>query len=294
MLETLFGFKGRLSRAGFIESLVSIVLIDVAVTIAVKYVEAYGLPGGLGPRSGAVSALAGWTPWVLLIFTVWSLLAVAVKRCHDRERPGLMILIGFIPVIGWLWLLIDLVLLPGTSGRNRYGRQPHSHEPDEPSSWSGQEAPAPVAAPVAVEAAPAAVPADTPEVPHEAVEPAPAPEAVAPSAEPLAPFPASPVPEPSTAALDWTGHADPATVGDGPDPAIALSAPAAAPEVEAHEPLEAHAISPQEPVQAVAAPVETGQVEAPAPAEPARPQPALDPIAAAYAAREAARSQAPA
>ena len=36
--------------------------------------------------------------------------------------------VAFIPVIGWLWLLVDLFILAGNKCRNSYGRAPHGHE----------------------------------------------------------------------------------------------------------------------------------------------------------------------
>jgi len=126
MLGALFGFRGRLSRSGFWEVLMSVVLIDVALVIGRMSVADGGLPGGLGPSSQLSQAALAAIPWVLVIFTLWALLAATVKRFHDRDRSGLMILIGLIPVFGWLWLLVDLFLLGGTDGKNRYGRSPHA------------------------------------------------------------------------------------------------------------------------------------------------------------------------
>jgi uncharacterized membrane protein YhaH (DUF805 family) len=34
------------------------------------------------------------------------------------------VLIGLIPVIGWIWTLVECGLLPGTAGSNDYGPDP--------------------------------------------------------------------------------------------------------------------------------------------------------------------------
>lgn len=166
MFGTLFGFKGRLSRAGYFEALLSIVLIDVALVLGQKYVEAYGLPGGYGPASQLSSILVMAAPWVIVLFTIWSVLAIGVKRCHDRGRPGVLLLLGLIPVFGWLWLLVDLLILAGNKGKNRYGRAPHGHESEAQNLWTapapGAAAPAPAVhdgqAPEVVPAAAVAAP----------------------------------------------------------------------------------------------------------------------------------------
>lgn len=50
-------------------------------------------------------------------------LAVLVRRMHDINKTGWMVLISFIPFIGGIWLLI-LEVTEGTIGANNYGADP--------------------------------------------------------------------------------------------------------------------------------------------------------------------------
>ncbi|TIX51417.1 DUF805 domain-containing protein [Alteraurantiacibacter aquimixticola] len=50
-------------------------------------------------------------------------LAVQVRRLHDQDRSGWLVLVGFIPYIGGIILLV-LMCLDGTPGENRYGPDP--------------------------------------------------------------------------------------------------------------------------------------------------------------------------
>lgn len=50
-------------------------------------------------------------------------LAVTVRRLHDTNRSGWMLLIAFIPFIGPLWLLI-LMAIEGNPVANQYGPNP--------------------------------------------------------------------------------------------------------------------------------------------------------------------------
>ena len=128
MLGALFGFKGRLSLPGFWEVLASVVLVDAALLIGRMYVVDSGLPGGLGPQLNA--GVLAWTPWIAAIFTVWVLIAAMVKRSHDRGRSATSVLWLMVPVIGWLWLFVDLFMLPSDQAR----------EPDRPSArWRDPE-----------------------------------------------------------------------------------------------------------------------------------------------------------
>lgn len=50
-------------------------------------------------------------------------IAVSARRLHDTDRTGWWLLIGFIPVIGFIVLLIFMVM-EGQPGENRYGPNP--------------------------------------------------------------------------------------------------------------------------------------------------------------------------
>lgn len=51
-------------------------------------------------------------------------LMLHIKRCHDRDKSGWWCLLLLIPVVGFFWALIDLGLLEGTPGPNRFGPDP--------------------------------------------------------------------------------------------------------------------------------------------------------------------------
>ncbi len=65
---------------------------------------------GLGLFSGLFSLL-------ILIPAI----IVYIKRFHDRDKSGWWVLIGLIPIIGWIWLFIELGFLKGTPGPTRFG-----------------------------------------------------------------------------------------------------------------------------------------------------------------------------
>ena len=59
--------------------------------------------------------------FILLPLSWWVSLAISVKRWHDRGKSGWWVLIGFIPIIGGLWALIETGFLGGDPGPNQYG-----------------------------------------------------------------------------------------------------------------------------------------------------------------------------
>lgn len=50
-------------------------------------------------------------------------LAVAVRRLHDTGKSGWWLFIGFVPLIGFIWLLV-LMMTEGDQGDNEYGPDP--------------------------------------------------------------------------------------------------------------------------------------------------------------------------
>ncbi len=50
-------------------------------------------------------------------------LTVAVRRLHDTGRSGWWLLIGLVPILGWIALLFFYVQ-PGNQGDNQYGSDP--------------------------------------------------------------------------------------------------------------------------------------------------------------------------
>jgi uncharacterized membrane protein YhaH (DUF805 family) len=64
-----------------------------------------------------------------LVAKLWSLanllpgIAVAVRRMHDIDRSGWWLLIGVIPLVGWI-ILIVWYCQQGSQGANRFGSAP--------------------------------------------------------------------------------------------------------------------------------------------------------------------------
>jgi uncharacterized membrane protein YhaH (DUF805 family) len=61
---------------------------------------------------------------IVNLLLVWPALAVSVKRWHDRDKSGWWVLLNLLPVVGWLWALVDNGFLRGTAGPNRFGLDP--------------------------------------------------------------------------------------------------------------------------------------------------------------------------
>jgi uncharacterized membrane protein YhaH (DUF805 family) len=116
----LFRFDGRVSRAPYWLALLAVLLVDSI---------AFGVIGGFELFDGDTLAVERKGPsrlWALSVVppSLWIGLVLSVKRWHDRNKSGRWILINLVPVVGWLWHLIECGFLRGTIGPNRFGQDP--------------------------------------------------------------------------------------------------------------------------------------------------------------------------
>jgi uncharacterized membrane protein YhaH (DUF805 family) len=114
-------FSGRSCRREYwMFTLLSVVVATVAVFVMI----AGGVPGTDGDGTPGAGF---WLGAALIV--IWGLasiipsIAVQVRRFHDQDRSGWMILLGFIPYVGSLIVFI-FMCLKGTTGPNRFGPDP--------------------------------------------------------------------------------------------------------------------------------------------------------------------------
>ena len=104
-IENITNFEGRASLSAYWWYALALFIVNVVLEI--------------------FSIAIGSLPLTLLIALValavgLSGLSVAVRRMHDTDKSGWMLLLGLIPFIGGIILLV-LLLLPGTPSQNRFG-----------------------------------------------------------------------------------------------------------------------------------------------------------------------------
>ena len=105
-------FTGRADRAEYW----LFVLFSIVVGLVVGAIGAVVFRGGLvGQTLQFLAALYLFVPS----------LAVGARRLHDTDRSAWWLLLPFIPLIGFVVLLVFMVL-PGTTGSNRFGSDPKS------------------------------------------------------------------------------------------------------------------------------------------------------------------------
>jgi uncharacterized membrane protein YhaH (DUF805 family) len=92
------------------------ILFHILVIIGLSIIETMLGMGGETAGYGMLTLI-----YTLAVFL--PALGVTIRRLHDSDRSGWWVLIGFVPLIGGIVLLIFMIL-PGTSGSNRFGPDP--------------------------------------------------------------------------------------------------------------------------------------------------------------------------
>jgi len=100
-------FSGRARRAEFWNFIICNIVITLLLSLLIFILDDTGI--------------TMYIAYALVTFL--PLVAATVRRLHDTNKSGLYILVGFIPVVGGIWLLI-LLATNGNYGPNNYGPDP--------------------------------------------------------------------------------------------------------------------------------------------------------------------------
>lgn len=118
-----FDFRGRSRRREYwmfvLFTIVVTAVIDAVFGTRTTNYGANNFNFAVAVQGGVGGTLSGLFSLVSLIPS----LAVSVRRLHDQDRSGWMLLLVLIPFLGWFALLV-LMCLEGTRGPNRFGSDP--------------------------------------------------------------------------------------------------------------------------------------------------------------------------
>ena len=162
--EKLFSFQGRMRRRDWWVLLLILIVVDLVLSsIGMAVLGGTMMPFTMGVRGGSFD-LSDWmakrteVQIVISLITLWPMLAIGVKRLHDRGRSGwwfvllcalsfaqqclsfasssrglsmfafrptlALLIFGLATLIIGVWLLIEMGFLDGTPGSNRFGPSP--------------------------------------------------------------------------------------------------------------------------------------------------------------------------
>ena len=103
-------FAGRLNRIGYLLSVVCILAYFLILVGLVFLLRGTAVSNILAFLFGAVGVIA----------CIPIGLSISIRRWHDMNQSGWMVLLGLIPFVGWfLWIVY--LFVPGTKTANNYG-----------------------------------------------------------------------------------------------------------------------------------------------------------------------------
>ena len=113
--RVLFSFKGRIPRQTFWFAYIGAAKFLVLVLAS----GASDLPVAQeGPN--ALDVMGRF----VFVLSLWCNLAIIAKRYHDLGKSAWRILIIMIPIVGFLFLLLECGFVKGNAGPNKYGNDP--------------------------------------------------------------------------------------------------------------------------------------------------------------------------
>ncbi len=164
--QYLFGFRGRINRARYWQFVGLSMLIWVVAVALIVAGSAMGLsikPGTPGATNNLIAF--GILLAALLLFYVYSSIAIVIKRLHDRDKSGwwvlpFQLLPVFLNILGQItsrsspgggavgaplaliafgitiWAFVEIGCLRGTNGDNRYGQDPLADPQDTAAAFA--------------------------------------------------------------------------------------------------------------------------------------------------------------
>lgn len=116
-------FSGRSRRREFWLFALFCWLVTIAIDIVFGTTQTYRQEDMFVAYSAVASSTAGKLTGLFNLINLVPSLAVSVRRLHDQDRSGWLLLLLLIPFLGWFALLV-LFCLDGTRGNNRFGPDP--------------------------------------------------------------------------------------------------------------------------------------------------------------------------
>lgn len=129
MKTLLLSAEGRIARGSYWKGALLSTIAIVAVAAALNMLLAQVIPNEAGAAGEFKVDGAAAVPFILLnlvaiVLMAWISICLGIKRFHDRDKPGVWVLIGLVPFVGGIWFLVEAGFLKGTAGPNRFGPDP--------------------------------------------------------------------------------------------------------------------------------------------------------------------------
>lgn len=123
-MELFLSLNGRIGRGKWWMATIILTIIILVLTFAMMAIFSDSLMANLDPVTGMPPIGTLLLIYIPSLLSIWPSICISGKRYHDRNKSAWWLMIAFIPLIGAIWMIIELGFLRGTEGSNDYGSDP--------------------------------------------------------------------------------------------------------------------------------------------------------------------------
>jgi len=130
-MDLFLSFNGRINRAKWWLGFLVLLVVQIVLWLILSTFFGLAAMGSFDPNNPAaadamVEQMSGMVIPIVILFGVmlYPALALYTKRWHDRNKSGWWSLIMLVPMVGAIWILVELGIMRGTEGNNKYGPDP--------------------------------------------------------------------------------------------------------------------------------------------------------------------------
>jgi uncharacterized membrane protein YhaH (DUF805 family) len=120
VMSQYFNFSGRARRKEYWMFVLFYALILISASI-IDNITGWNFEYEMMGQT--ISTGYGWLYLITTLVHFFPALGAVVRRLHDVGKSGWMYLIIFIPIIGFIWMLV-LLVKDSQAGENKYGPNP--------------------------------------------------------------------------------------------------------------------------------------------------------------------------
>ena len=123
-MELFLSLNGRIGRGKWWLATIILTIVIIILTLIMTVILADTIAANLDPLTGIPSLGTLFLIYIPSLLSIWPSICISGKRYHDRNKSAWWLMIAFIPLIGAIWMLVELGFLKGTEGSNDFGSDP--------------------------------------------------------------------------------------------------------------------------------------------------------------------------
>lgn len=116
-MQGRFGRLSLIAWSGFLNLITFFATLALSLFLGIFNFSTYSLESNLLQTFLSVAGLGFWVIFILYFYFSW---VIMIRRLHDLNKSGWMLLLFFIPLINF-FMALYVLLASGTAGLNQYG-----------------------------------------------------------------------------------------------------------------------------------------------------------------------------